>query len=576
MQKEEIIQKATQWLSPVFNAETREKVTHLIVNDHDELFESFYKDLEFGTGGLRGKMGVGTNRMNIYTVGVATQGLSNYLLKQFNNAPSKVAIAYDSRNNSPLFAIKAAEILSAAGHTVYLFEELRPTPLLSYAVRKLGCNAGIVITASHNPKEYNGYKVYWQDGGQLVPPHDKGVIDEVRLVQSPDNINMNADFNKIHKLGGEMDNLYLEEVQSKLANTQLDEHRGDLKVVFTSLHGTGITLVPQALEKFGYTDVSLVDEQSNPDGNFPTVVYPNPEETEAMSKALAKAQALGADIVLGTDPDADRVGIGVKDADGNVSLLNGNQAAALLVYYMINKKKEELGSLNHHFIAKTIVTSEILTDLGKHFGVNVYHTLTGFKYIAEVIKNKEGEEKFIAGGEESYGYLVDDFVRDKDAVISSVMLCEMATWAKSKGMTVMELLEEVYSITGLYHEELVSFTKEGSSGVKAIQEMMTNMRHNPPKEINGSMVKQFIDYKTGIQKFKPAGNISMIDFPRSNVLQYLAADGSKVTARPSGTEPKIKFYISVKGDFNKGDNLKEKQDLLKKKIKAIKGEFNLV
>lgn len=575
MTEEAIVKKASQWLSPVFNASTREQVTHLIVNDQTELYECFYKDLEFGTGGMRGKMGVGTNRVNIYTIGIATQGLSNYLMKQYKDSPSKIAIAYDCRNNSHLFANKAAEILSANGHMVYIFEELRPTPILSYAVRELKCQAGIVITASHNPKEYNGYKVYWSDGGQLVPPHDNGIIDEVRKINGPENINMSANHSMIKHIGEEIESKYLNLIKDRLINASLQEERNELKIVFTSLHGTGITLIPKMLEMAGYQQVHVVEEQKKPDGNFPTVQSPNPEERAALDLALRAGKEIDADIVLGTDPDADRVGIAIKNEANELELINGNQAAALLIYYLLSKKKEEGTISSNQFIAKTIVTSEILTDLANHFGVKVYHTLTGFKYIAELIGKKEGKEKFIGGGEESYGYLVDDFVRDKDAVISTVMLCEMACWAKAKGKEVWQLMREIYEVTGLYKEALVSITKEGSVGFEEIQSLMDKWRHHPPKEINGSRVTQFIDYKTGIQKFKPAGNISTINFPKSNVLQYITSDQSKITVRPSGTEPKIKYYISVKCDYNKGDNYNAANDRLNQKIESIKKELGV-
>ena len=575
MTSEDIIKKSSQWLSPVFNAHTREEVTRMIVNDQEELFECFYKDLEFGTGGMRGKMGVGTNRINIYTIGIATQGLSNYLMKQYTESPSKIAIAFDSRNNSSLYASKAAEILSANGHMVYLFDELRPTPILSFAVRELGCQAGIVITASHNPKEYNGYKVYWADGGQLVPPHDKGIIEEVRKISGPESVNMNANHSMIKTIGNDIDVKYLGLIKSRLINPNLNEERPLLKIVYTSLHGTGITLVPAMLKIAGYKNVHIVEEQRIPDGNFPTVKSPNPEERAALAIGLQKAQELEADILLGTDPDADRVGMAIRNGDGELELLNGNQAAALLIYYLLSRNKEDGVDMSRSFIAKTIVTSEILTDLADHFNVNIYHTLTGFKYISELIKNKEGKEKFIGGGEESYGYLVDDFVRDKDAVISSVMLCEVGSWAKSKGKSLWQILEEIYAITGLYKEDLVSLVKEGSAGFKEIQGIMDKWRHHPPNEIAGESVRRFIDYKTGIQKFKPAGNISTIKFPQSNVLQFITMDNSKITVRPSGTEPKIKFYISVKSDYSKNESLAKQYKTLSEKITRIKSDLGI-
>lgn len=540
----DIQEKAKQWLHPSFDEETRIEVQRLINENGQDLLEAFHKDLDFGTGGLRGIMGVGTNRVNNYTIGMATQGLANYLKKAFKGEPIAVAIAHDSRNNSDLFARKAAEILAANGFEAYLFESLRPTPELSYAVRKNDCKAGIVITASHNPSEYNGYKVYWEDGAQLVPPHDKNVIEEVRKIKTPSEVKTDYRSWNIIPLGVETDRNYWESISSIAS----EQHESDLKVVYTPLHGTGIKSIPQVLDLLGYQNVEVLEEQATPDGNFPTVESPNPEEAAALKLAIDRAQKTNADIVLGTDPDTDRVGIAVKDNKGKFVLFNGNQTAAILVNYMLNKWQKSGGLDGNQFICKTIVTSELLTEVADQYKVKTYNTLTGFKWIAEIIKKKEGREKFIVGGEESYGYLIDDFVRDKDAVISSVMICEAAAEAKKAGSSLFNELLGIYQNVAHYQEKLISITKKGIEGSNEIQKMMSDLRSNPPKEVTGIGVSLLRDYQSQEELNLSSGAIKGIELPKSNVIQLVLEDGSIITARPSGTEPKIKFYISVRGD----------------------------
>ena len=557
-----LVEKAKQWTKPPFDNDTQQQVQQLIDNLNTELEESFYKDLEFGTGGLRGIMGVGTNRINKYTIGQATQGLANYIKLSFPNENLKVAIAHDSRNNSRFFAETAAAVLSANNIKVYLFEDLRPTPELSFAVRHLGCNAGIVITASHNPKEYNGYKVYWNDGGQLVPPHDSGVIQEVRKVDFS-SIKFDEISDNVEMIGNEIDEIYLEKVASLSFNKS-----SDLKIVFTSLHGTGITLVPKALEKVGFTDVTLVEEQSKPDGNFPTVDSPNPEERSALKLAIEKATSIDADVVLGTDPDADRVGMVAKHNDEFV-ILNGNQSATLLVYYILSQWKETGKLTGKEFIAKTIVTTNLLDEIADHFGVTCVNTLTGFKYIAEEIRNQEGKMQFITGGEESYGYLAGDFVRDKDAVISTVLLCEVAAWAKQQNKSCIDLLSEIYVQFGMYRENLISVTKKGKSGAEEIAEMMDNFRTNPPVSLGGSNVSILKDYQKSVSNNLSDGTSEVISLPKSNVLQFVLENGSQITARPSGTEPKIKFYFSLKSNLPSASQYDSVSKLLDNKIAQL-------
>jgi phosphoglucomutase len=552
---QKIIEKANIWLNGNYDSETRAAVKNMFENDPAELVESFYRDLEFGTGGLRGIMGTGTNRMNKYTVGAATQGLANYLKACFSDLREiSVAIAFDSRNNSSFFARITAEVLAANNIKVFLFENLRPVPELSFAVRQLKCQSGIVITASHNPKEYNGYKVYWNDGGQLVPPHDKNVITEVNKIRSIDEIRFKGNDSLIHMIGKEIDDAYLKMLKSLSLSPDVIERQHDLKIVYSPIHGTGAMLVPPALREFGFTSVNTVDEQMIPDGNFPTVHSPNPEEKAAMTMAIEKAKAINAELILATDPDADRVGVGVKDTHGDYILLNGNQSATLLIYYLMKQWKAK-GKLNgKEFIVKTIVTSELLKDIALSYGVESYDVLTGFKYIAEKIRQFEGVKTFIGGGEESYGYLVGDSVRDKDAVISCCMLAETAAWAKDQGLSMFELLINIYQEYGFYLEDLISITKKGKSGAEEIQQMMQDYRNNPPKSINGMKVVLIKDYKFQKEKNLQTGTEKPIDLPKSDVLQFFLESGSKITVRPSGTEPKIKFYFGVKGKLeNKAD-----------------------
>lgn len=533
-------------MSDAFDSETHREIEELSISDPNILEDSFYKTLDFGTRGLRGEMGVGSNRMNLYTVAMATQGLADYLLEQFHDEV-KVAIAYDSRNGSPEFARKAAEVLSANSISVYLYDELRPTPLLSFTVRQLDCKAGIVITASHNPKEYNGYKVYWDDGGQLVPPHDKGVISMVRLIDSPDKVKMNVQEELINPVPIEVESNYYAEVQALSLIDQNSRAKKELSIIYTALHGTGITMIPRALENAGFSSVHVLESQQEPDGDFPTVQSPNPEESSAMKMALDKAEEISADIILGTDPDTDRVGMGIRNKNGQMELINGNQAAALLLHFLLEKLSAE--KKNTGFVAKTIVTSDLLSKIAESHNVPCYETLTGFKYIAEQIRLREGQRKFIGGGEESYGYLVGDFVRDKDAVISSVMLCEMAAWSREKGIPVIELLNEVYAKYGMYRETLVSLVKKGMAGAEEISEIMTSYRNEVPEVIAGIKVLAVSDYLNSEKTDVSTGSKRPIELPSSNVLQFHMEDGSKITARPSGTEPKIKYYISVKQDI---------------------------
>jgi phosphoglucomutase len=545
---QKIIEKANIWLNGNYDSETRTAVKNMFENDPSELVESFYRDLEFGTGGLRGIMGTGTNRMNKYTVGAATQGLANYLQACFSNLREiSVAIAFDSRNNSSFFARITAEVLAANNIKVFLFENLRPVPELSFAVRQLKCQSGIVITASHNPKEYNGYKVYWNDGGQLVPPHDKNVITEVNKIMSIDEIRFKGNDSLIHLIGKEIDDAYLKMLKSLSLSPDVINRQHDLKIVYSPIHGTGAVLVPPALKEFGFTSVNTVDEQMIPDGNFPTVHSPNPEEKAAMTMAIDKAKAINAELILATDPDADRVGVGVKDTHGNYILLNGNQSATLLIYYLMKQWKAKGKLTGKEFIVKTIVTSELLKDIALSYGVESYDVLTGFKFIAEKIRQFEGVKSFIGGGEESYGYLVGDSVRDKDAVISCCMLAETAAWAKDQGLSMFELLINIYQEYGFYLEDLISITKKGKSGAEEIQQMMQDYRNRPPKAINGMKVVLIKDYKFQKETNLQTGTEKAIDLPKSDVLQFFLESGSKITVRPSGTEPKIKFYFGVKG-----------------------------
>jgi len=572
----EVKNKALEWLNSNIDQEAKDDIQRMLdAEDSAELVDSFYKDLEFGTGGLRGIMGIGSNRMNKYTIGKATQGLSNYLLKAFTGQQISVAIAHDSRNNSDIFADITASVFSANGIKVYFFTELRPTPELSFAIRELGCQSGVVLTASHNPKEYNGYKAYWDDGAQVTPPHDVNTIEEVNKIASIDEIKFDKNPDLIVEIGEDIDNKYLSELRNLSLSPEINARQKDLKIVFSSIHGTGITLVPAILKKFGFENVHIVGEQATPDGNFPTVVYPNPEESEAMSLALKQAQELDADLIMATDPDADRVGIGAKNNQGEYQLLNGNQAASLLIYYML-KVWSAKGKLDgNQFIVKTIVTTDLIFDIATKFGVDYFETLTGFKYIAAVIKEQEGKKKFIVGGEESYGYLIGDFVRDKDAIASCAMLAEMAAWSKDNGMDVFDLLTEVYKEFGFYKESLISITRKGKTGAEEIQEMMKMLRENPPQTIQGSPVVKLFDYQLSEVTELATGIKETLDFPKSNVLQFTTEDGTKVSARPSGTEPKIKFYFSVKAPLESAEDFNKVQSQLDDKIEKIIEEMKL-
>ena len=575
MTDQHIIDKANSWLASNIDESSKAEIS-LMLNASDDtgLVEAFYRDLEFGTGGLRGIMGVGSNRINKYTVGMATQGLANYLIKTYPNEQIKVAIAHDSRNNSRFFAETTAAVFSANGIKVYLFEELRPTPELSFAIRHLGCHSGVVLTASHNPKEYNGYKAYWNDGAQIIAPHDKNIIAEVGKIKGINDVKFKANKSLIMPIGKDVDEPYLAKVAELSLSPEAIKRQQDLKIVFSPIHGTGITLVPEILERMGFQNVHVVEEQSQPDGNFPTVVYPNPEEAEALSLALDKAKEIDADILMATDPDADRVGIAVKNEKGEYQLLNGNQTGALLVYYLLRKWKDNGKLDGNQFIVKTIVTTDLLQDIADGFGVKHYETLTGFKFIASLIKELEGKATFIGGGEESYGYLISDFVRDKDAIASCAMIAEMAAWAKDEGMTAFELLQKIYSEFGVYHESLVSITKKGKSGAEEIAQMMKDLRQNPPTQLGGSTVTRVLDFQSLIRKDLLTGQEESLNFPKSNVLQFMTQDGDKISARPSGTEPKIKFYFSVKAKLN-GADYRDVEKKLKEKVSEIAKNLNL-
>jgi phosphoglucomutase len=564
--------KIDLWLNSAIDEDSKAQIRAMSEND---LVDSFYKDLEFGTGGLRGIMGPGSNRINKYTIGMATQGLANYLLKSFPNEDIKVAIAHDSRNNSRFFAETTAAVFSANGIYVYLFDALRPTPELSYAIRQLGCKSGVVLTASHNPKEYNGYKAYWDDGAQVIAPHDKNIIKEVQAISGVEAVKFDQVASKIEPIGRALDEKYINAILDLTLAQDAVDRQSDLKIVFSPIHGTSITLVPEVLERKGFKNLTIVEEQAEPNGDFPTVVYPNPEEKEAMTMALNKAKEVNADLVMATDPDADRVGIAAKNNKGEFELLNGNQAAALLIYFLLSKWKENGKLDGNQMIIKTIVTSDLLDRIAESFDVYCPSTLTGFKFIAALIKELEGKKEFIGGGEESYGYMISDFVRDKDAIASCAMLAEMTAWAKDQGLTVFDLLTEVYKKYGFYLEDLVSMTKKGKEGAEEIQAMMAGFRSNPPATIAGSKVVKTCDYQSSEEKNMLTGDVKSIDLPQSNVLQFFLEDGAKISARPSGTEPKIKFYISVNMPLDKEENQASVRASLEERIKAIKTDLNL-
>lgn len=575
MQKH-IEEKVNSWLNGAYDQKTKEKLQGMLdAGQEDELYDAFYKDLEFGTGGMRGLMGIGTNRMNRYTVGAAAQGLANYLKKTFLYQRIKVAVAYDSRNGSKEFAQTVANVLSGNQAIVYLFEDIRPTPLLSFAIRHLGCHSGIVLTASHNPKEYNGLKAYWDDGAQVVEPHDKNIIDEVKSIMHPEEINFHGEESLIKSMDKEVDEAYFSELKKLCVSKDAVEKHGDIKIVYSPIHGTGIRMVPQALELVGFSAVTVVKEQAEPDGNFPTVTYPNPEEKEAMSMALKKAKEIDADLVLATDPDADRVGIAVKNLKGEFELLNGNQTGALLMNYLLQARKESGTLSDKDYIVKTIVTTYLIDDIAMGYGVKCLNTLTGFKHIASIIREAHEDANFIAGCEESYGYMIGDFVRDKDAVSACVLIAEMCAFAKGKDMTLYEMLVDIFIKHDFYKESLLSLTKKGEEGEKEITAMMERFRKDPPTKMGGIDVTALYDYDAGTHRHLGTGTEKALDFTKSNVMQFVLADGSLISARPSGTEPKIKFYISVREPLASKEEFEKVSKSLDGKIEAIKADLKV-
>jgi len=565
-----ILQKANSWLQGNYDADVKQEIQKLIDDKaYTELTDSFYRDLEFGTGGLRGIMGPGSNRINKYTIGAATQGLANYLKKTYPGEKIKVAIAHDSRNNADLFSTITAEVFSANDIYVYFFKALRPTPELSFAVRHLGCKSGVMLTASHNPKEYNGYKAYGADGGQFVSPHDTAVMDEVAAISSIDEIKFSRVDANIEEIGEDIDELYLSKITELSVSPDAIARQKDLKIVYSPIHGTGITLTPQALKRFGFENVILVEEQITPDGNFPTVIYPNPEEKEALTLALKKAQETDADLVLATDPDADRVGIAVKNTDGEFILLNGNQTGAMLINYLLSAWEEKGKLTGKEYIVKTIVTTNLIERIAEAKNVTYYNTLTGFKYIGELMTHFEGKQTFIGGGEESYGYLIGELVRDKDAVVSSAFIAEMTAYYKDKGSSLFEALIDTYVQYGFYKEKLISLTKKGKTGAEEIKEMMEKFRTNPPATLGGSKVSTLKDYEKRVETDLATNTSKPIELPASDVLQFITEDGSIISARPSGTEPKIKFYCSVNGKLESKEAYNETDKQLDAKIASI-------
>jgi len=574
----EVLAKAQTWLDGNYNKETKKDVSRMMASDDKtELIESFYRDLEFGTGGLRGIMGAGTNRMNIYTVGAATQGLSNYLKAQFPHVPQiSVVIGHDCRNNSRLFAEISANIFSANGIKVYLFEDLRPTPEASFAIRRLGCQSGIILTASHNPKEYNGYKAYWDDGAQMIAPHDENVITEVTKITNVDDIKFNGNPSLIESIGEEIDKAFIEAIKTLSLSPDAIKRNSDLKIVYTPIHGTGVKLIPRALKEYGFTNVIHVPEQDVVSGNFPTVVSPNPEEPAAMDMAVKKAIETDADIVMASDPDADRLGVALKNDKGEWILVNGNQTALLFVYYLIRRWKE-LGKLTgNQYIVKTIVTTEIIKQIAERNGVEMFDCFTGFKWIAAVIRENEGKKQYIGGGEESYGFLPEEFARDKDAVSSCALMAEIAAWAKDNGKTLFELLQDIYVEYGFGKEKGISVVRKGKLGAEEIIQMMKNFRTNPPKEIAGSKVKIVKDYDSLKMTNLDTGKVTDLIMPAtSNVLQYFTEDGTKISVRPSGTEPKIKFYIEVRGEMKTRADYDAADAAANKKVEAVRASLGV-
>ena len=547
---------ANSWLNSNIEEAEKEEIRSLL-NNEDALAEAFYKDLEFGTGGLRGIMGIGSNRINKYTIGMATQGLANYLNKTYPDKQVKVAVAFDSRNNSQFLASIVADVFSANNIKVYLFDELRPTPELSFTIKHLGCDSGVVLTASHNPKEYNGYKAYWNDGAQLVAPHDKNVIAEVNAIKGIDDVKFDRNSDLVEIIGENIDNLYLDKVVGQALSTESVKNQNKISIVYSPIHGTGYRLVPNCLKRMGFENIHLVEEQSIPNGNFPTVIYPNPEEKEALNLAIEKAKKVNAELILATDPDSDRVGIAIKDNTGEYILLNGNQTGSLLTYYVLKRWDELQKFKGNECVIKTIVTTGLINDIAAHYNVKCYDTLTGFKFIASLIKKLEGKEQFVVGGEESYGYMIGDFVRDKDAVASCAMIAEMCAYTADTGISMYEFLVEMYTKFGFYKERLISITKKGIKGSEEISQMMSDFRANPPKSFAGSKVSKISDYQSSKALLTDSGKSEELDFPKSNVLQFNTIDGYKISVRPSGTEPKIKFYLSANTKLNSANDFEK-------------------
>jgi phosphoglucomutase len=572
----EVRKKAEKWLAPDFDQDTRKQVQYLMENNESELIEAFYRDLEFGTGGLRGIMGVGTNRMNIYVLGMATQGLSNYMKKEFVNLKEiKVVVAHDSRNNSRLFAERTANIFASNNFKVYLFDDLRPTPELSFAIRYLKCQAGVVITASHNPKEYNGYKVYWEDGGQIISPHDKNIIEEVQKIKNIEEVKINRNEGNIRLIGKEIDYIYISKIKELSLSPEIIQRQKDFKIVYTPIHGTGVKLVPMVLKSIGFENIYNIPEQDVTDCNFPTVYSPNPEEPAALNMAIEKAKEVDADLVMGTDPDGDRVGIAIKSSTGKFILLNGNQTASILINYLLTKWAEKGKLKGKEYIVKTIVTTELLTDIADKHNVEHFDVLTGFKYIADVIRKFEGQKTFIGGGEESYGYLAGEFVRDKDAIISCALIAEIAAWAKDQGKSMFDLLMNIYQEFGIYKEGIKSVVKKGKDGAEEIQRMMEQLRNKPPARINDSEVVDIKDYLDDASLDQINARNGGIKIPRSNVIQFFTKDGSRISVRPSGTEPKIKFYFSVRDKLEDSDKYEDMNQILEKRINDIIKDIGL-
>ena len=573
---DDIRKKAMTWLGNEFNDETRKEVRDMLDNDEKKLIDAFYQDMEFGTGGLRGIMGAGTNRMNIYTIGMATQGLANYIIKQCGTKGIRVAVAHDCRNNSRYFAETVADIFSANGFVAYLFDSLRPTPELSFAIRHYKCHSGVVITASHNPSEYNGYKAYWNDGGQVVAPHDTGITEEVRMIKSISEIKFNGNKEKIKIIGKETDDLFLNEVLKMSLNPDIIRKHSDIRIVYTPIHGTGIKLIPSALKLFGFKNIISVPEQDIIDGNFPTVKSPNPEEPGALKMAINKAIETGAELVMATDPDADRLGIAVKNKKGEFILLNGNQTGGILIWYILSQYKERKKYKGNEYIIKTIVTSNLMERIAEGFNVEYFNVLTGFKFFAELIRKNEGKKKYIGGGEESYGFLPGDYVRDKDAVASCALVAEATAWALSKGMSLYDLLLDIYVHYGFYKEKLVNIIRKGKEGADEIKAMMTGYRNNPPKTINNSKVIKINDYEMSVSTDILTGRSAEIDLIKSDVLQFFLEDGTKISVRPSGTEPKIKFYFSVNTRLDSASKFEETEKVLDQRLDGIIKDMKLI